>query len=391
MTTGIGGSTIATELQVLQRWSTTASPIATTEYLKRIERAQRLMADNKVDALVVSAGSSLRYFTGVPWCMIERFVAVILPVSGAPVFICPVFEIGSLDAVLLVEMDVLAWEEHESPFQIVAIALQRFGAQTVGLDPTLPFSMANALRAISGATDFIDASAIVDGCRSRKSSNELALLRHAKQMTLEVQRRAARILAPGISASTVRHFIDDAHRALGAAGSSFCLVHFGHSTSFPHGLPEDDVLAEGDMVLIDTGCTVHGYNSDITRSYVFAMWTLEKDAQTAAFEAVRPGVLCSAIDAVARAVLERGGLGPGYNLPGLPHRTGHGIGLSVHEAPYLVRGDDTPLAPGMCFSNEPTIIVPGKFGIRLEDHFYVTATGAEWFTQPSPSIDQPFA
>ncbi len=218
-------------------------------------------------------------------------------------------------------------------------------------------------------------------------------------MTLEVQRRAALALTPGVNASAMRRFIDEAHKAIGSAGSTFCIVQFGASSAYPHGLPQDDVLQEGDMVLIDTGCAVQGYNSDITRGYVFGtpddeqsrIWSIEQEAQQAAFDAVRPGVPCEAIDRAARRVLERHGLGPGYALPGLPHRTGHGIGLSIHEGPYLVPGDRTPLAPGMCCSNEPMIVVPGRFGVRLEDHFHVTEDGAAWFTRPSPAIDRPFA
>jgi Xaa-Pro dipeptidase len=217
-------------------------------------------------------------------------------------------------------------------------------------------------------------------------------------MTLEVHRRTARILAPGIRASEVKRFIDDAHRALGAPGYTFCAVQFDTATAFPHGLPGDQILAEDQLVLVDTGCAIHGYQSDITRTYAFgrvdddirATWDLEKEAQAAAFAAVRPGVPCEAVDAAARAVLERAGLGPDYRLPGLPHRTGHGIGLSIHEPAYLVRGDTTPLAPGMCFSNEPMIVVPDRYGIRLEDHFHVTEDGAAWFTEPQPSIDRPF-
>jgi Xaa-Pro dipeptidase len=196
----------------------------------------------------------------------------------------------------------------------------------------------------------------------------------------------------------VKRFIDDAHRALGAPGYTFCAVQFGTATAFPHGLPGDQALADDQLVLVDTGCAIHGYQSDITRTYAFgrvgddirATWALEKEAQAAAFAAVRPGVPCEAVDAAARAVLERAGLGPDYRLPGLPHRTGHGIGLSIHEPAYLVRGDTTPLAPGMCFSNEPMIVVPERYGIRLEDHFYVTEDGAAWFTEPQPSIDRPF-
>jgi Xaa-Pro dipeptidase len=259
--------------------------------------------------------------------------------------------------------------------------------------------MAERLRKSAASSVILDATPIIDGCRAIKSPAELALMRQAKRMTLEVQRRAARILAPGIRASEVHHFIDSAHKAIGSAGSTFCIVQFGVSTAFPHGLPQDDVLREGDMVLIDTGCAVQGYNSDITRSYVFGrpddlqrdVWSIEREAQQAAFDAARPGVPCEAIDEAARAVLERHGLGPGYCLPGLPHRTGHGIGLTIHEAPYLVRGDSTPLVAGMCFSNEPMIVLPGKFGVRLEDHFHVTENGAAWFTEPSSSIDRPFA
>ena len=184
----------------------------------------------------------------------------------------------------------------------------------------------------------------------------------------------------------------------GRRGSTFCAVQFGRATAFPHGLPGDQRLEENQLVLVDTGCTVDGYHSDITRTYAFgriddevrATWDLEHEAQAAAFAAVHPGETCEAIDAAARRVLERGGLGPNYRLPGLPHRTGHGIGLAIHEPAYLVRGDITPLAPGMCFSNEPMIVVPDRFGIRLEDHFHVTDTGAAWFTEPQPSIDRPF-
>ncbi|WP_336605059.1 Xaa-Pro peptidase family protein [Phenylobacterium aquaticum] len=232
-----------------------------------------------------------------------------------------------------------------------------------------------------------------------KSPAELALMAQAKAMTLEVHRRAAAILREGISTADVRRFIDQAHRALGADdGSSFCAVQFGVASAYPHGLPGEQALRSGDLVLIDTGCRVQGYNSDITRTYIFGtptaehrrIWDIEKRAQAAAFAAVKPGVPCEQIDAVARAVLAAESLGPDYALPGLPHRTGHGIGLSIHEAPYLVRGDKTPLAPGMCFSNEPMIVIPDQFGIRLEDHFHVTETGAAWFTEPQLDLEAPF-
>jgi Xaa-Pro dipeptidase len=242
-------------------------------------------------------------------------------------------------------------------------------------------------------------AAVIDGCRMIKSPAELALMAQAKAMTLEVHRCAARILREGITTGEVRRFIDQAHRALGADdGSTFCAVQFADASAYPHGLPGEQALKRDDLVLIDTGCRVQGYNSDITRTYVFGratqeqarVWEVEKRAQAAAFAAVKPGVACEEIDAVARRVLAAEGFGPDYELPGLPHRTGHGIGLSIHEAPYLVRGDKTPLQPGMCFSNEPMIVVPGAFGVRLEDHFHVTETGAAWFTDPQPSLEKPF-
>jgi len=394
----IGGSTLSAELASLFPWSSAAPAISHAERLARIEQARALMIDAGADALLVAAGPSLSYFTGVGWGMIERLVAMILPRVGRPFMVCPAFEAGSLDAVLTIDVEARLWEEHESPSDLTAAILREIGASTLAIDPALAFGMADRLRLSAPSLTVMDATSIVDGCRMGKSSAELALMRQAKHMTLEVQRRAARILEPGIRASTVRRFIDDAHRAIGASGSTFCLVQFGRSSAYPHGLPGDDVLAEGDVVLIDTGCAVQGYNSDITRTYVFGepspdqrrIWSLEQQAQQAAFDAARPGETCESLDAAARTVLEKAGLGPGYRLPGLPHRTGHGIGLSVHEAPYLVPGDKTKLQPGMCFSNEPMIVLPDQFGVRLEDHFFITPDGAEWFTDRSPAIDRPF-
>ncbi|HEY1144806.1 MAG TPA: Xaa-Pro peptidase family protein [Allosphingosinicella sp.] len=398
MTRGIGGSNASAQLADLAPWTDRAPAITVEERLARIEKARRLMGENGVDALLVGAGASLRYFAGVPWGASERLVAMLLPRSGKPILVCPRFELGTLEADLAIEADLRLWEEDESPSELVADALHELGVVRLAVDPAMAFLFVDRIRKVAPSADIVDASAIVDGCRMQKSEAELALMRQAKAMTLEVQRRAALILQPGITATEVRRFIDEAHRALGSSGSSFCIVQFGRSTAFPHGLPGESILAEGDVVLIDTGCTIEGYHSDITRTYVFGaandeqrrIWSLEQEAQQAAFDAVRPGVPCEAVDAAARKVLERGGLGPDYRLPGLPHRTGHGIGLSIHEPAYLVRGDRTPLAPGMCFSNEPMIVVPDRFGIRLEDHFYVTEEGAAWFTNPSPAIDAPF-
>lgn len=389
----IGGSTAAHELAAIRPFAA-APAITPAERAERIERARALTAQAGADALLVHTGASLDYFTGIPWGPSERMVALLLPVTGTPRIVCPAFERGTLEADLAVAADLLLWEEDADPTALVRDALP--AAATLAVDPLLPFAWGQKL-ARHGLT-LTDGAPAIDGCRMVKSPAELALLQSAKDMTLAVQAAAARILRPGILASDVVRFIDDAHRAIGGGPSYFCIVQFGRATAFPHGLPGDRALQEGELVLIDTGCRVGGYHSDITRTYAFgavadevrAIWDIEHAAQAAAFAVAAPGVPCEAVDAAARAVLVREGLGPDYRLPGLPHRTGHGIGMSIHEPAYLVRGDRTPLRPGMCFSNEPMIVVPDGFGVRLEDHFHVTETGAAWFTQPQPSINRPF-
>jgi len=372
MTYGIGGSTAEIELSQLAPWPKPAPPIGRAERMARIGRARELMVEIGADALIVGAGASLRYFAGVGWNATERLVAMILPLEGAPRMVCPRFELGSLEASLGIEAEMLLWEEHESPYALAARALRDLGAKSLAIDPALPFFVFNGLRLAAPGVELLDGAPVIDGCRMIKSPAELALMSQAKAMTLEVHRRAAAILTTGITTTAVRRFIDQAHRALGADdGSSFCAVQFGVASAYPHGLPGEQALAEGDLVLIDTGCRVQGYNSDITRTYAFGepspehrrVWEVEKRAQAAAFAAVKPGVPCEEIDAVARSVLAAAGCSPTYK---------------------------TPLEPGMCFSNEPMIVIPDAFGVRLEDHFHVTTEGAAWFTQPQPSLEKPF-
>jgi len=396
----IGGLSLAQAQAQLKPWEDRAPAIAADEYQARIAHARALMQAQGVDALLVGAGTSLRYFSGVPWGATERLVGLLLTLSGEPLLVCPVFEEGSLDAVLKLPAGKRLWEEHDDPYALVAAVMAERGARTLALDPGIAFGVHTGLARHLPAAAIGDATAIIDGCRMCKSPAELALMQQACDMTLQVHRLAAGIAREGIGTDELVRFIDQAHRALGADnGSTFCIVQFGHATAFPHGIPGVQHLAAGQLVLIDTGCTVQGYHSDITRTWIFGtpddaqrrIWALEHAAQAAAFAAVRPGVTCASVDAAAREVLEAAGLGPDYCLPGLPHRTGHGCGLAIHEAPYLVRGNDTVLQPGMCCSNEPMIVVPGAFGVRLEDHFFVTAQGAQWFTPPSPAIDRPFA
>ena len=395
---GIGGSSPAEQLAAITPWDRIAAPISLDERLARIEKARKLTRDSGADALIIGAGTSLRYFAGVPWGGTERLVAMLIPVTGDPLIIAPYFELGSLSAEMQITAEFRLWQEDESPTALVADACRAWGVGTLAIDPALPFLFVDRIAKSAPGLSLISGAAAVDGCRMHKSPAEIALMQQAKSMTLEVHRRAALTLREGICASEVIRFIDQAHRAIGGTGSTFCMVQFGHGTAFPHGVPGDPELREGDMVLIDTGTTVQGYHSDITRSYVFGqandeqrrIWDLEKAAQAAAFAAARPGAPCESVDQAARDVLEAAGLGPDYALPGLPHRTGHGIGLSIHEPAYLVRGDTTPLGTGMCFSNEPMIVIPDRFGIRLEDHFYMAEDGPRWFTEPQVAIDAPF-
>jgi Xaa-Pro dipeptidase len=399
----IGGTTIEQALASLSDMTAGTTPIGKQEHLERITRAQAYMRDQGIAAIYIGAGTNLTYFTGTKWHPSERMVGAILPATGAVEYIAPAFEEGSIQDFMLVEGAINTWHEHESPYQLFVDTLVRMGLDQarIGIDESAPFFIVDGIKPLADAAGFKleNARAVTAYCRSRKSAAELALMQRAKEMTLAVHIAAASILHEGITTTEVEAFIDQAHRKVGApAGSYFVIVLFGEATAYPHGVSYVQMLKPGDTVLIDTGCKLHNYISDITRTYVYgpisarqrSVWNSEKAAQQAAFEAAQLGVPCADVDAAARRSLEADGFGPGYKLPGLPHRTGHGIGLDIHEWPYLVGGDTTPLDVGMCFSNEPMICVPGEFGIRLEDHFYMTATGPKWFTQPSHSIDDPF-
>jgi len=373
------------------------APIGEAERQARLSALRRGMAAAGVESVLLGSTSSLRYFTGLDWYASERLVGALVHASGGMDYIMPRFELEKIEGLIGLPGEILTWEEDESPWRLVADRIGTTGR--MALDERMALAMYRSLRAEIDDARLADAGPMIQALRSRKSSAEIALMRHAKAITIEVQRRAHDQLQAGQRASDVVRFIDDQHRALGGSGNSFCIVSFGEDTSLPHGGEGDRALAAGDVVLIDTGTRIDGYSSDITRTYVFGeatpevrtVWEAEKRAQAAAFDAARPGVACEAVDAAARRSLETDGFGPGYGLPGLPHRTGHGIGPDIHEGPYLVKGDTTPLATGMCFSNEPMIVVPGRFGVRLEDHFHMTDTGPEWFTRPQHSLDEPFA
>ncbi len=401
MTIGVGGSTIEAELAAMTSRRGTAPAITEAERRGRIAKAQALMRKEEVNALYLDSSTSLFYFTGLKLRGSERLHGAVIPAEGEIAYICPAFEEAKIRAMLQLDGEILTWEEHEDPTALVIEAVRGKGHPhgRIAVDETTPFFTFDGLRRAGNAFEYVNGSLVTAPCRMIKSPAEIALMATAKAITLEVQRAAARILAEGITTTEVQGFIAEAHHRLGCdAPPPFCIVLFGEPTAYPHGVPYPQTLKEGDMVLIDTGGPVEGYLSDITRSYVFGepspryreIWNLEKAAQAAAFAAAQVGAPCEAVDAAARAVIEAGGLGPGYAVPGLPHRTGHGIGLDVHEWTYLVKDNKTPLAPGMCFSNEPMICLYGEFGVRLEDHFYMTEEGPRWFTQPSHSVDDPF-
>ena len=406
MTIGVGGRTREAALAALSDMTQGVQPISRQEFAQRIAKAQAAMREQGIAAMWVHAGSNMTYFTGTKWHPSERMVGAIIPARGAMEYLAPYFEQNTLRDYMVIEGGVNVWHEHESPYRLFVDTLKRLGIAgdgaspaRIGISEDAPFFIVDGISQLAAGYQLINAKPVTAQCRSRKSAEEIALMQRAKDMTLEVHKAAASILQAGITTTEVNAFIHEAHKKAGAsAGSFFCIVLFGEATAFPHGVKNPQTLKLNDMVLIDTGCQIEGYISDITRTYVFgepsdrqrAVWNAEKAAQAAAFQAARLGVPCKEVDRAARRSLEADGFGPDYQLPGLPHRTGHGIGMDIHEWPYLVGSDDTPLAEGMCFSNEPMICVPGEFGIRLEDHFHMTASGPKWFTLPCRSVDDPF-
>jgi Xaa-Pro dipeptidase len=401
MTIGIGTQTPEQALASLIDMTKTLVPIQPEEYFTRIANAQEYMQANNIDVVYLNAGTNLTYFTGMKWYASERMVGAILPAVGIVQYIAPYFEIGTLNGFKIIDGPIHGWQEHQNPYSLFVEVLKQLDisdAATIGIDESAPFFIFDGINNVQTGLNLINAQPVTAHCRMHKSDNEIALMQSAMDMTLAVHKATASMLYAGISTTEVEAFIKRAHQKVGAPGNYFCIVLFGVATSFPHGVKDAQVLKKGDMVLIDTGCKVHDYLSDITRSYVFGeptsrqkkFWNIEKSAQLAAFHAAKIGVPCEAVDDAARDYLASQYLGPEYQTPGCPHRTGHGIGLDIHEWPYLVGGNKTPLAAGMCFSNEPMLVVPDEFGIRLEDHFYMTDSGPRWFTEPSNNIDNPF-
>lgn len=399
MVAGVGGSSFEAELARLVPMAEQVAPISTEELRARVAKAQALMREQGIGALYLDTSTNLAYFTGIGLKLTERLHGAIIPAEGGIAYLSPAFEEPKTREYMRFGDDVRVWEEHEDPAALVIETVRGMGHEggTIAIDPATPFFTVDGLRRAGNSFGFTSAATITEACRQVKSPAEIAIMQAANDITLEVHKATARALSVGVGTAEVKAFLDAAHRKLGGVPAGGA-AQFGEATAYPHGVPYEQVLRDGDMVLVDTGCTLHGYRSDITRTYVFGeptprqreIWELEQRAQLAGFAAAKLGAPCEAVDAGARGVIEAAGFGPGYKTPGLPHRTGHGIGLDVHEASFMVRGNRTPLEVGMCFSIEPMMCLYGEFGVRLEDIAYMTEGGARWFTRPCHSVDDPF-
>jgi Xaa-Pro dipeptidase len=378
-----------------------AKPITAEERRGRIEKARELMRANTMDAVLLTGGTSLEYFTGMRWGLSERMLAVVVPVTGRPFLVCPAFEEDRAreqvqQGPLAGGADVRTWQEDESPYALVADGLKGLGSATgrLGIEETVRYVFSDGVAHAAPSLTLTSATPVTAGCRGVKSAHEIELMRLASQVTLKAYHAAYQALKEGMTQDQFADLVSLAHRQLGFSGGAG--VQVGPYSALPHGSIASQVITEGTILLIDGGCRVEGYNSDLSRTFVMgkatdkmkAVFEIEQRAQAAALAAARPGVECQAVDAAARKVITDAGYGPDYQY--FTHRVGHGIGMDGHEWPYLVRGNALKLQPGMTFSDEPGIYIRGEFGIRLEDDMLITDNRAELLTPTSPSLEDPF-
>jgi len=375
-------------------------PISVEERKQRIVKAQHLMEQHKIDAIFLEGTASCYYYTGMRWGQSERTFGIVIPAKGSITYICPKFEEDRAMELINTAFgnEVRCWEEHESPYAVILGAIKDKGVRyhRIGMEERVRFFIADGVKKLATGFEVVDATPITAGCRMIKSKAEIALMQRASDVTIEAYKAAFATIKPGMSQTELSVNIATAFRKLGFSGGAS--VQVGKYSALPHGSIVPQTIQEGDVVMVDGGTSCEGYASDITRTIVVGkptqrqidVWNLEQQAQNAAFEAIKIGAPCEVVDAAARAVIENHGFNKNYKLPGLPHRTGHGIGLEGHEWTNFVKGNKTPIAVGMCFSDEPTISIPGEFGIRLEDCLYISEEGPRFFSKLSPSIDQPF-
>jgi Xaa-Pro dipeptidase len=379
-----------------------ATPISVDERRQRQEKARQLMRENNLSAILLMEGTSLNYFSGIRWWGGERMFAMILPTKGESFYVCPAFEEGrareqiakSPDAA---NPDVRIWQEDESPYERVAQGLKDLGiaAGTIGVEETVRFVFSDTLRKAAATATFTSATPVTAGCRMIKSAHEIELMRLASNATLAAYEATYHAIKPGMSQYDVADLVAKAHRQQGFEGD-FALVLLGEYSAFPHGSVTPQQIHEGTIILIDSGCNVEGYVSDMTRTFVMGkptdkmkqVFDIVHRAQSAAVAAAKPGAECGSVDAAARKVISDAGYGPDYKY--FTHRLGHGMGMDGHEWPYLVRGNRTKLESNITTSNEPGIYIRGEFGVRLEDDMHVTENGAALFTPQSASLENPF-
>lgn len=379
-----------------------ASPITLEERQARIDKARRLMAEHHIDAVMLTGGTSMLYFTHVHWGLSERLFAVVLPRGGRPFAVTPAFEEERTREQLALgplgdgETDVMTWQEDESPYQLVADGLRArgSGSGTLGIEETVRFVFSDGVAQAAPSLRLTSATPVTAGCRGVKTEHELDLMRLASKVTLKAYEAAWEALDEGMTQAEFARLVREAHSRLGFSGAAG--VQTGAYSALPHGSTTPQVIREGTSLLIDGGCSVEGFRSDISRTFVLGkptdkmqrVFDIVLEAQTKALATARPGLPCEAVDHAARQVIEEAGFGPGYTY--FTHRVGHGMGMDGHEWPYLVKGNKQPLEPGMTFSDEPGIYIPGEFGVRLEDDMVITADGAELMTPQSPSLEDPF-
>lgn len=379
-------------------------PIDAAERATRLEQARRLMRANGLSAIVLEPGSSMIYFTGVAWHRSERLTVAVIPVAGDPVIVTPFFEEPSVRQSLGVPAEVRVWQEDESPLKLIADVLRSRGLAgqgssggSVGIEETVRFLASDGLAQLMHGIRFVSANPVVRGCRMIKTTAEIALMQKATDVTIAAYHWTYPRIREGMMPAEIGALMDAATVKLGGT-PEFALILLGEAAAYPHGSSKPQRVREGEVVLMDCGCTVDGYQSDISRTFVPGrapdavrrVWDEVAHGQQVAFAAARTGVEAGSVDDAVRGYYTPLGYGPGYKLPGLSHRTGHGIGLDGHEPVNLVHGETTRLAAGMCFSNEPGLYLPGKFGVRLEDCFHMTADGPRWFSTPPRSLDRPF-
>jgi len=378
-----------------------ATPISLEERRERQEKARKLMRENNLSAMLMTEGTSLTYFSGIRWWGGERLFAMVMTAKGETFYVCPGFEEGRAREQIAKSADgdnadVRIWQEDENPYERVAQGLSDRGIAggAVGLEETVKFVFGDNLRKAASAATFASATPVTAGCRMMKSPHEIELMRLASKATLIAYEATYRSLKPGMTQQDAEDLIEAAHRKLGFEGGAD--VQVGEFSAFPHGSVTPQVIREGTIVLIDGGCKVEGYASDITRTFVLGkasdkmkqVFEIVYRAQSAALAAARPGGECGSVDVAARKVITDAGYGPDYKY--FKHRVGHGMGMDGHEWPYLVRGNAVKMQPHMTFSDEPGIYIRGEFGIRLEDDMHITENGAELFTPQSPSLENPF-